>query len=304
MPSDRLTLLYNDRAEINLEGRDLSHTSRSTVFITGASSGIGKATALLMAEQGYVVFGTSRFEDRLADLQREATERGVDVKGVVLDINDERAVDSAMPRLLEEAGGAFDVLVNNAGYGLWGPIQSLAMDELRTQFETNFFAAFRLTNAVLPAMIERRRGTIINVSSVLGRIATPFNGAYAASKFALEGMSEALRVELRPFGVKVALVEPGLFETGFIDNMTRSRASERTDLPYQPYMDRYRNKHRRFELRAADPIEVAKVILKIARSRNPSLRHPVGLDARSGLLGARLLPQRLFEAMLARATLD
>ena len=171
MPSDRLTLLYNDRAEINLEGRDLSHTSRSTVFITGASSGIGKATALLMAEQGYVVFGTSRFEDRLADLQREATERGVDVKGVVLDINDERAVDSAMPRLLEEAGGAFDVLVNNAGYGLWGPIQSLAMDELRTQFETNFFAAFRLTNAVLPVMIERRRGTIINVSSVLGRIA-------------------------------------------------------------------------------------------------------------------------------------
>ena len=279
------------------------HKPGSTVLITGASSGIGKVTALLLAEHGYDVFGTSRSENRLAALRDEAARRGVNVKGVVLDINDEAAVDSAMPRLLDEAGGTFDVLVNNAGYGLWGPVQSLAMDELKAQFETNFFAAIKLTNTVLPAMIDQRNGTIVNVSSVLGRIGTPFNGAYAASKFALEGLSEALRVELRPFGVDVALVEPGLFDTGFIDNMTRSRGSEDAGSPYQPYMSRYRNRHRRFEVRAADPIKVARAILKIVRSRRPALRHPVGLDARAGTLGARLIPERLYEALLARATL-
>ncbi len=260
-------------------------------------------TALLLAEHGYAVFGTSRSEERLATLRSEAERRGVDVRGVALDINDETAVDSAMPELLDDAGGAFDVLVNNAGYGLWGPVQSLAMDELRAQFETNVFAAVKLTNAVLPAMIERRGGTIVNVSSVLGRIGTPFNGAYAASKFALEGLSEALRVELKPFGVHVALVEPGLFDTGFIDNMTRSRGSADPGSPYQPYMDRYRNRHRRFEFRAADPIKVARVILKIVRSGAPALRHPVGMDARAGTLGARLIPARLYETLLSRATL-
>ena len=281
----------------------MGHTAGSTVLITGASSGIGKVTALLLAERGYVVFGTSRSEDRLAGLRLEAERRGVDVRGVVLDINDETAVDTAMPRLLDDAGGAFDVLVNNAGYGLWGPVQSLSMAELRAQFETNFFAAVKLISSVLPSMIERRKGMIVNVSSVLGRIGTPFNGAYAASKFALEGMSEALRVELKPFGVHVALVEPGLFDTGFIDNMTRSQGSADPGSPYQPYMDRYRNRHRRFEFRAADPIKVARAIHKIVRSGRPALRHPVGMDARAGTLGARLMPERLYQALLSRATL-
>ena len=258
---------------------------------------------MLLAEQGYAVFGTSRSEDRLAGLRDEADRQGLEVTGVALDINDESAVDAAMPGLLDDAGGGFDVLVNNAGYGLWGPVQSLSMDELRAQFDTNFFAAAKLINCVLPAMIERRSGTIVNVSSVLGRIGTPFNGAYAASKFALEGLSEALRVELKPFGVHVALVEPGLFDTGFIDNMTRSQGSAEPNSPYQPYMDRYRNRHRRFEFRAADPIKVARAIHKIVRSGRPALRHPVGMDARAGTLGARLIPERLFQAMLSRATL-
>ena len=177
------------------------------------------------------------------------------------------------------------------------------MDEIRAQFETNFFAAFRLINGVLPRMIEQGSGTIVNVSSILGRMGTPFNGAYAASKFALEGLSEALRLELWPLGVRVALVEPGLFKTEFLDNQVRSQRSTSDDLPYLPYIERYEGRHRRFQVRAADPVKVAEVIHKIVGSKRPSFRYPVGIEARAGILGARLMPERLFQALLSRSTI-
>ena len=134
--------------------------------------------------------------------------------GVELDMNSDDSVDSVMPALISQFG-SIDALVNNAGFGVWGPIQSLSIDELKTQFEANFFGAVRMIHAVLPTMIERGEGRIVNISSVLGRFGTPFNGAYVASKFALEGISESLRIELAPLGVHVSVVEPGLFETDF-----------------------------------------------------------------------------------------
>ena len=199
--------------------------------------------------------------------------------------------------------GTIDVLVNNAAYGLWGPVESLTIAEVKTQFETNCFAAIRLIKAVLPGMVRQGKGTIINISSVEGRIATPFNGAYAASKFALEGLSEALRVELWPLGVHVAVVEPGLFRTGFFENQVVGEKAESSELPYLPYIQRYKTKRARYERLSTDPIEVAKVIHKIVRSRRPAFRHPVGLEARLGTLAARLLPERVFQAMLSRATI-
>ena len=278
-------------------------TGRSeTVLITGASSGIGRAATVYMAERGYSVVGTSRSMDRLADLQRETEERGLRFTPVELDINSDESVEQVVPGLVEKAGG-IDVLVNNAGYGLWGPVESLSMEELKAQFETNFFATVRMIKTVLPAMISRRSGTIINVSSVAGGLGAPFNGAYAASKFALEGLSESLRVELWPFGVRVAVVEPGLFRTEFQKNQDVSERARSEELAYYPYIQRYDSRHKRFERLAKDPVHVAKVIYKIVRSRRPGFRHPVGIEARLGALGKRLLPERIFQALLSRATM-
>ena len=272
------------------------------VLITGASAGIGLATAFYLAERGYRVIGTSRAIRRLDGLQEEASRRGLPITGVEVDINTDAGVDDVLPGLIREHGG-IDVLVNNAGYGLWGPAGSLSVEELRAQFETNFFAAFRLIKAVLPGMIERGRGAIINISSVEGRLGTPLSGGYAASKFALEGLSESMRVDLWPFGVRVALVEPGLFRTDFQANQVIAEEAGSADLPYYPYVERYRARRKRYDFLAGDPVKVARVIHKIVRSRRPRFRYPIGPEARLGMLAARLLPERLFQALLSRATL-
>ena len=235
------------------------------VLITGASSGIGRATALYLAERGYTVIATSRVNSRLDDLRAEATHRGASVISVELDINSEDSVAFTVPELIERHG-AIDALVNNAGFGLWGPVEALSTDELRSQFETNFFAAVRMMQAVLPAMIEQRSGTIVNISSVLGRLGTPFNGAYVSSKFALEGISESLKTEVQPFGVRVAMVEPGLFRTSFPDNSVRGEAADAESSAYSPYIRRQSENHDLFELLGGDPVRVAKVVHKVITS--------------------------------------
>ena len=276
---------------------------RETILITGASSGIGKATALYLAEMGYRVIGTSRSKDRLGEIAAAAA-LGLPITGVEIDINCDEAVSNGMGAVLAEHG-RIDVLVNNAGYGLWGPVERLTLDEVKAQFESNLFAALRMIRAVAPGMMDRGYGKIINMSSVEGRLATPYNGAYASSKFALEGMSEALRAEMRPFGVFVAVVEPGLFRTDFQQNQVNGRevdegaGSER----FASHLARYRAKHRRFERFASDPVVVAKAVHRVIRSRRPAFRHPVGLDAKLGMLGARFIPERLFQALVSRATM-
>ncbi len=272
------------------------------VLITGASSGIGRVTALYLAEKGYSVIGTSRSLERLAGLQGEGLRKGLSISAIELDINSDEAVERAIPLLTGERG-PIDALVNNAGYGLWGPVESLSPAELKAQFETNLFAAHRLIRAALPGMLGQRKGTIVNVSSVLGRLGTPFNGAYVSSKFALEGLSESLRTELWPFGVRVAVVEPGLFRSDFIKNQVSAEQADSEDAVYHPYVKRYRERSARMHSRAADPIKVARVIHKIVRSKRPAFRYPVSMEARLGSLGARLLPERIFQFLLSRATM-
>ncbi len=279
-----------------------SATPIQNILVTGASSGIGKVSCLHLAERGYRVIGTSRSLERLASLFDEAEARGLKVYGVELDMNSDESVGSVMPALIDQFG-SIDALVNNAGFGVWGPVQSLSIDELKTQFEANFFGAVRMVHAVLPGMIERGAGRIVNISSVLGRIGAPFHGAYVASKFALEGISESLRAELAPFGVYVSVVEPGLFDTDFQENQLRAARADEPDMPYAPHVRQYSDRRDRFQYRGADPVIVAKVIEKIVRSRNPRFRYPVGVDARAGMVGARLLPERLFHAAIDRATM-
>ena len=280
----------------------MSSEEHGAVLITGASSGIGRASAMYLAERGYRVVGTSRSMERLEGLLDEASRRGLPVSGAELDINSDGQVERVVPELASRHGG-FGALVNNAGYGLWGPVGSLKTSELASQFETNVFAAHRMIRAVLPDMLERRKGTIINVSSVLGRLGTPFNGAYVASKFALEGLSESLRTELWPFGVRVAVVEPGLFKTEFISNQVTATEADAEDSVFSPFVRRYRRRSLAMHDRAADPVRVARVIHKIIRSKRPAFRHPVSVEAHLGGLGARLLPERLFLYLMARFTL-
>ena len=273
-----------------------------TVLVTGASSGIGRVTCLHLAEKGYTVVGSSRSLERLEGLFDDAARRGLRVWGVEMDVNSDESVESVMPGLIEQFKG-FDALVNNAGFGVWGPVESLSMDELKMQFEANFFGAVRMIHATLPGMLGRGSGRIVNISSVLGRIGTPFNGAYVSSKYALEGLSESLRAEVEPFGIRVCLVEPGLFETNFQKNQLRAARSDDPSLAYAPYVESYNSRHDRFDRFASDPIKVARVIEKVISSPNPSLRHPVGLDCRLATVGARILPERLFHALLSRATM-
>ena len=280
----------------------VTNREAQTVLITGASAGIGKVTCLYLAEKGYNVIGTSRASSRLGGLYSEAAPRGVTVHGQELDINSDAEVQRVMPKVFDQFG-EIHALVNNAGYGLWGPLEIVSIDEMKALFETNVFAVLRMTQVVLPAMIERRAGKIVNISSVLGRLATPFNGAYASSKYALEGLSESMNHEVSPFGVHVALVEPGLFETEFQRSQVRAQRADDPNLAYASYVQRYNDRHQTFDKLASDPVKVAKVIHKIIRSRRPALRHPVGLESHAGIMGTRLLPGRLFQWMLGRATL-
>ena len=152
-------------------------------------------------------------------------------------------------------------------------------------------------------MVHQAGGIVININSVEGRLATPFNGAYAASKFALEGLSEALRIELWPLGIKVAVVDPGLVPTEFLCNQVIGENAESKELPYSPYIKRYRAKRSRYDKLSSDPYVVAKSIHKIIHSKRPSFRHPVGLDSRIGTFANRLLPERIWQFLLSRATI-
>ena len=271
------------------------------VLITGASAGIGRATALYLAERGYNVIATSRDASRLAGLHEDAAERGTAIIGAELDINSDGEVSQKVSELIGQHG-AIDVLVNNAGFGLWGPVGLLSDEELKSQFETNLFAAVRMMKAVLPTMIDQKRGTIVNISSVLGRLGTPFNGAYVSSKFALEGISESLKIEVEPFGVRVAMVQPGLFRTSFDANSVRSEATDES-AAYAPLIRRYSGNHDIFEHLGGNPVRVARVVHKVITSPSPSFRYPVGIDARAGMLAARVLPERIYWRIMSKATI-
>ena len=276
----------------------MSSTRSKGVLITGASGGLGKATAVHLARRGYHVAATSRDLARMDGLLAEARSLSLPVSGYQLDINDPDAVGKVVPTILEQAGD-LDGLVNNAGYGLWSCLEDLTIDEMKAQFETNLYAALRMSQAVLPHMRERGTGTIINVGSVVGRIVIPRGGAYVASKFALEGLTKAMRMEVAQFGVRVVLVEPGLFHTNFSRNKV---LGERARDPTSPYYDyTQRTKSPAEGRRGNDPERFGKAIEKILTSKHPKPRYQVGIDARLGNLASKLLPDAIIEYVVKRA---
>ncbi|MES3517622.1 MAG: SDR family oxidoreductase [Natronomonas sp.] len=259
-----------------------------TALITGCSSGIGRATVRAFLEEEWQVYATAR---NPADIETLGEEPGCQI--ATLDVTDPDDVDRVVDRIVDEAG-RIDALVNNAGVGVVGPIEDVDADALAGQFDVNVAGVHRLVRAVAPHMRDREDGTIVTVSSVAGRLAAPGMGVYAASKHAVEGYSDALRLELEPFDVDVSVVQPGPVKTGF--RRKAVSASERLDRT-DAYDDVYTFQEDATLLSedgplAADPADVAAVIVEAAVSTNPDPRYQVGPFSRL-LVASRLLPDRL-----------
>lgn len=270
-----------------------------TALITGSNSGIGFATAIYLARRGYTVWATMRDLAKSGELRARIESEQLPIEIAQLDVCDDTSVQSAVERVVRTSG-RIDVLINNAGYGLRGAVEEVSLDEWKRQFETNFFGAIRVTQAVLPHMRAQRSGAIVNISSVLGRFAIPFSGAYTASKFALEGLTETLRYELAPFNIRVILIEPGFIATRFQENAQLAQAAQRDDSPYSIFKKASGRRVQRNIYRAAPPERVAETIYRAITHPNPKLRYPVGRDARLVLPLRRFLPERLFERILKK----
>lgn len=267
-----------------------------TILITGASSGIGAATGSRLLEEGHTVYGAARRVERM----RELEERGG--TALSMDITVEEEVRAAVERVATEAGGV-DVLVNNAGFGLYGAMEDTPLEEARYQFEVNLFGLARLTQLVLPGMRERGSGTIVNVSSMGGKIYTPLGAWYHATKHALEGWSDCLRLELAPFGVDVVLIQPGIIETEFDDVMVEPMLERSGDSAYgelaRDVADSTRDVYEPGS--GSPPAAVAETIAKAVKARRPRTRYPVGKLARPLMLARKWLPDRVFDWLVVNA---
>ncbi len=256
---------------------------QKVVLITGASSGTGQATARLLAQQAFTVFGTSR--------NPSGVETMASVEVLPLDVCVDESVDACVDSVLKQAG-RLDILVNNAGYELGGALEEAALEEGKAQFETNFFGMVRMVKAVLPIMRRQGNGQIINISSLAGLAPVPFLGVYSASKFALEGYTEVLRHEVKPFNIQVSLVEPGFTKTNLARN--RQYAANRIN-DYSPWRRRAFEAIEENEKKAPDPTQVAECILRIIESKSPRLRYRVGKDATRIPRLRRFMPESLVE---------
>ena len=245
------------------------------VLITGCSTGIGRATALLLAKKGWRVFASARRLETVNDLASDH------ITSLRLDVTDESSMASAVQDVLAQAG-RIDALINNAGYAQAGPMEELSMNEVRRQFETNTFGALRMAQLVLPTMRAQGTGRIVNVSTMGGRLVIPFIGSYNASKFALEAMSDALRMETRPFGVRVILVEPGGVHTNFnaAANQNAQQHTTNTNSPYYRFLVPFTRFIGQIEGMSSSPEAVAKIILRALTTRNPRARYVATPDAR------------------------
>jgi short-subunit dehydrogenase len=272
------------------------------ILITGATAGIGRHLALALAALGHRVFATGRKKEALEALAVEARGQSFDLEVLLLDVTDPSSIDVAARSVLHLTGGrGVDVLINNAGYGQAGALLELSDQSLRDQFEVNVFGLMAVTRAFVPPMVERRGGTVINISSTGGRFTFPFFGAYHASKYAVEALSDALRMELSPFGVRVAIIEPGPVESSFADRtMTSLPSDERTKYP-STYAKAaaLRGMSDRFSV---GPELVAKAVVDAITSSRPRARYLVP-SCRFHMLFMMLavLPTRLIDALFRRA---
>jgi NAD(P)-dependent dehydrogenase (short-subunit alcohol dehydrogenase family) len=243
---------------------EIYYMQSQIILITGASSGFGKFTAQMLSEQGHIVYGTSR----------KASENMNNVKMLVVDVTSPLSIRQAVEQIISEQG-RIDVLINNAGIGISGALELATEDEVNKQMNTNFFGVVNMCREVLPVMRKARKGKIINISSIGGVTGIPYQGFYSASKFAVEGYSEALALEVHPFNIKVCLVEPGDFNTGFTDNRNISELT-RLDADYGESFLKSLKIIEKEERNGCHPQKLAAAICKIVVRKNPPFRTKVG----------------------------
>ncbi|WP_315836177.1 oxidoreductase [Bradyrhizobium prioriisuperbiae] len=266
---------------------------RKTALVTGASSGMGKEIAKRLIADGYQVFVAARSIDNMNDLAALGAEP------LRMDVSKEADIEAAVSRITETTGGV-DVLVNNAGFGLYGPMEEIGIDEARYQFEVNLFGAAHLTQLLLPAMRAKGAGRIVNISSMGGKMYTPLGSWYHASKHALEGWSDCLRLELAPFGINVIVIEPGIIETNFGNIATDSLLERSGQGPYAKLVEAIVRGTREAygEGKGSPPRLIADVVAKAVRARRPRTRYAAGKFAKL-LIALRVwLSDRMFDRLI------
>ncbi|MFD6390891.1 oxidoreductase [Nocardia sp. NPDC060259] len=267
-------------------------------LVTGASSGIGEATARKLATLGYTVYGAARRTDRLQKLAVDG------IRPLAMDVTDEASVRAGIEHIVAETG-RIDVLVNNAGYGSYGAVEDVPLDEARYQFEVNVFGAARLAQLALPHMREQRSGTIVNITSMGGKIYTPLGGWYHGTKFALEGLSDCLRLEAKPFGVDVVVIEPGGIRTewgGIAADHLRKVSGDGAYSAQAEAVAASLGPEATIARLSSPPEVIADAIGKAVTARRPKTRYQVGFGSRPLIFLKWLLPDRAFDALVKRAT--
>jgi NAD(P)-dependent dehydrogenase (short-subunit alcohol dehydrogenase family) len=272
-------------------------------LITGTSSGIGLQSAIELASGGYRVVATMRDQKRRTMLDQAAAAANVaeriDVRR--FDITEEESIPSVISGIIADYG-RIDVLVNNAGFPMGGFAEDVQLHELREQFETNFFGHVAVTKAVLPGMRERRSGHVIMISSVCGRTGQPSLSSYASSKFALEGWTESLRMEMHSLGIRVVLIEPGAYDTDIWERNARiSRHATDESSPNIERARRFRDFIQSGSIKRRDPREVARLVARVANDANPKLRYLIGHDAYLQVILKAVMPFRLYERLVTKA---
>jgi NAD(P)-dependent dehydrogenase (short-subunit alcohol dehydrogenase family) len=261
------------------------------VLITGASSGIGMATARLLQDSGYQVYATARQVEKMKSLGQAG------VRLLAMDVTSEESMSSAVQTILEEAG-RIDVLVNNAGYGSYGALEDVPMSEAKYQFEVNIFGLARLIQLVLPAMRRQQSGKIINVSSIGGRIGEPHGAWYHATKFALEGLSDSLRMELGQFNIPVVVIQPGAIKTEWNGIARQNLLKVSGHTVYRDLVQKHTRMLENADRRGSEPVVIARVIEKAIRTPRPKTRYAAGSGASVILFLRKILSDRTFDQLV------
>lgn len=269
-------------------------------LITGASSGFGMRTALELVKDGFTVVATMRNLEQQSVLRDAAKQAGMDDRLLMtqLDVTDTSRIQEVVHQTIEQFG-RIDLLVNNAGFALAGLAEAIPIEKWRAQFETNVFGLIQMTQAVMPQMRRQQGGTIINLSSISGRIGFPMMAPYAASKHAVEGFSEALRLEVAPLGIRVVLIEPGAFQTNIWEKGMAS-AGMSNEADYTLIQEYILSEVGRSSRSAGDPQQVARLIVEVANHPQPKLRYPIGTGVKQAFLLKQLVPWSWIEKMMVR----
>jgi NAD(P)-dependent dehydrogenase (short-subunit alcohol dehydrogenase family) len=268
--------------------------------VTGSSSGIGFEIALMLARNDFQTYATMRNLAKSENIKSIASKENLPIHIEQLDVTDNKSVTNAIQAIVSKAD-RIDVLVNNAGYALTGAFEDLAIEEIKTQYETNLFGLIRTTQAVLPIMRKQKSGTIVNISSGAGRFGYPGGSAYVSTKFAVEGLSESMTYELEPFGIKVILIEPGVIKTNIANGMVIAKKTQKPNSPYSQIMQKMSTSFEHMLENASSPDLVAKVVLQAVTSENPSLRYLAGKDVEMWIESKRNMSDDEFYKMMMQS---